>query len=212
MSSNSNISDYFKFEVWNPQNLPQDAYLGAVLYQAPTYLHWTILEANLSFSRQPERDQNFIRIPFVQCSDDYKVFAQRWGEALLLNHVIQCLQSSDVTSSPEQLLDAINRVPNHNREPLRILTFSEDQRLDIERRIVRRSDPVLANGVEYLHLDPRISIDTNTVLMFTTLGKIVCGVSFCGYGIALCNWSIPVFKLPTVPKTRYNRVLEGQVI
>jgi hypothetical protein len=210
VSNSTDLANYFKFEVWAPQDLPQDAYTGAAFYQAPQFLYWTVIEPNNTLSRQPAPDQNFIRIPFLNNSEDYKEFARRWGAILLLDHVRSWTLHANYTSTNDYLIDTL-RVRNNENTTIKVLTFSDDLRNDIEYRVNRRSDLSLSHTIEYPKLEPSEGIDPSTVLIFTNLGKIVCS-TYSGYGSALCNWGITVIKLPPVPKTRYSRVLEGQVI
>jgi hypothetical protein len=210
VSNSTDLANYFKFEIWSPQGLPQDAYTGAAFYQAPQFLYWTVIEPNNTPSRQPSPDQNFIRIPFLNNSEDPRDFARRWSAFLLLDHVRDWTLHANYTSTNDYLIDTL-RVRNNDGTTIKVLTFSDDLRNDIEYRVNRCSDLSLSQAVEYPQLEPSEGIDLNTVLVFTNLGKIVCSV-YSGCGIAFCNWGITVIKLPPVPKTRYSRVLEGQVI
>lgn len=211
MSSYTDISDYFEFEVWSPQSLPQDAYKGAAFYQVPQYLYWTVLEADMSFSRQPEINRDFLRIPFRCISDDYLDYARNWGKIMLLLHVREHLSSNGYTSTHDTLIETVNRLSTLESST-KVLTFSDEQRDDLQYRVSRHLDSAHAQKIEYPQMELPEGVDEDTVLVFTLLGRIVCGVSCCGYGIALRNWGISVLKLPPVPKTRYTRVLEGQVI
>lgn len=48
-------------------------------------------------------------------------------------------------------------------------------------------------------------------VVFSSLGKVVTGGPIYGYGIALKEYELWMCRLPVVPKTRYARVLEGNV-
>ena len=200
MSEDPDLSEFFQFETWAPQCLPQDAYLGAAFYTAPKYLHWTVLDENFVFSRQPVSDQEFIRVPFVYYSDGSAALIKNWGLALLASHI---RDSSSGTCGYDLVVNEI-----HNRsiggDRIVVVTFSEDQELLLKRRTESRYPQA-----KYISLGHEIQgIDLNTVLVFSSLGKVVQGNYGCGYGIALCNYAIRVFTLPTAPKTRYNRNIE----
>jgi hypothetical protein len=200
VSNDPDLLEFFQLETWSPQCLPQDAYKGAAFYESPKYLQWTVLDANLVFSRQPVSDQEFIRVPFVYYSDGPTELVKNWGIQLLASHI---RESSLGTCAYDNFTNEI-----HNRSlgsnPIIALTFSPDQEITLKRRTETRYPQV-----RYLSLDPeRHGVDPNIALVFSSLGKVVQGNYGCSYGIALCNYSIRVFNLPTAPKTRYNRNIE----
>jgi len=121
---------------------------------------------------------------------------------MLASHTRECT-SGGLTSTYDQLInDLVCRCTSSR--PVGVITFSPDQELALKKRTETQYPQI-----RYLRLDGKgFNVNPNSVLVFSSLGKVVHG-SY-SYGLALCNYGINVYCLPTAPKTRYDRILESQ--
>lgn len=206
MPQEFDIAECFQYDIWAPQCLPQDAYTEAAFYKVPSNLYWRVLDKNFNLVREPANNQDLLTIPFHTAHTDPRSFARAHGTSLLLVYLKEFGSKINWTSEFNHLESMLG---SYREGPTRILSFSDGYEAFIRKKV----DPKLLEGAEFYRYYPAEfdQIDPTLVLVFSSLGKVVTGGCFYGYGIALKEYDIRMCKLPVVPKTRYARVLEGNM-